>query len=83
MCYDYILELNSNTINTAHIPGYVFNVTNPVEVVNGKKPVLQEVGPFVYKVITVKNSMSNVFNNDGKTLTYRPRSIKCYQDEKI
>ena len=56
------------------IIGYAFNVTNPDEVLKGMKPVLQEVGPFVYKAVTVKNSRNNiVFNEDGETLTYRPR----------
>ena len=28
---------------------YLFNVTNPDEVQNGANPVVQEVGPYVYK----------------------------------
>lgn len=59
-----------------HLTGYAFNVTNPVEVEAGGKPILQEVGPFVYKAVTVKDSRDNlVFNDDGETLTYRPRKF--------
>ena len=59
---------------------YLFHVTNPVAVTNGYKPVLEEVGPFVYKTITKKDSIdqntgksSLEFNEDSSTLTYRPR----------
>ena len=41
---------------------------------------MEEVGPFVYKAVTVKDSInlssghSNLrYNEDGETLTYRPR----------
>ena len=49
-------------------------MTNPDEVVAGMKPIVKEVGPFVYKAVTVKDSRDNLkFNDDGETLTYRPR----------
>jgi len=63
----------------AHLTGYGFHVTNPEAVLKGEKPVLEEVGPVVYKAVTVKDSVektgeSNIkFNDDGETLTYRPR----------
>ena len=64
----------------AHLTGYAFNVTNPEEVQRGGKPVLQEVGPFIYKAVTVKDSVDQEtrkehleYNQDGETLTYRPR----------
>jgi hypothetical protein len=28
---------------------YIFNVTNPMEIQKGAKPVLREVGPYVYE----------------------------------
>lgn len=66
-----------------YLTGYAFNVTNPDEVLKGMKPVLQEVGPFVYKAVTVKNSRNNiVFNEDGETLTYRPRKFYFIDLEK-
>ena len=60
--------------------GYAFHVENPDEVMQGAKPRLKEVGPFIYKAVTVKDSedfgtgKSNlVYNEDGETLTYRAR----------
>jgi len=63
-----------------HLTGYAFHVTNPEAVLKGEKPVLQEVGPVVYKAITVKDSLDEEsgnpnlnFNEDDETLTYRAR----------
>lgn len=63
----------------AHLTGYGFHVNNPDEVARGEKPILTEVGPFVYQALTIKDTVeedgkSNLrYNEDGTTLTYRPR----------
>ena len=60
---------------------YAFNVKNPEAVLNGKKPILEEVGPFVYKSVTLKDSDGNIkFWPDG-TLTYRQRKLYNYVPE--
>lgn len=46
---------------------YFFNLTNPEDVKQGKKPILKEVGPFWYKVDLRKKNI--VFNNN-KTVTF-------------
>ena len=63
-----------------HLHGYGFHVTNPEEVMMGLTPILQEVGPFTYKAVTVKDSIDQdtgeenlKYNDDGETLTYRTR----------
>ena len=62
------------------LTGYGFHVTNPDEVQRGEKPIVKEVGPFVYKAVTVKDSVNETdknvnlkYNDDEETLTYRPR----------
>ena len=63
-----------------HVSGYAFHVTNPEKVQQGEKPILKEVGPFIYKAVTVKDSVdfgsTNVnlkYDENGDTLTYRAR----------
>ena len=60
-----------------------FHVANSEEVLGGARPVLEEVGPFVYSSRIEKNSKDHQtgrdslhYNQDGKTLTYRPRYIQ-------
>jgi len=65
-----------------HLEGYAFHVTNPNAVLEGKKPILQEVGPFVYKSTTVKDSDNNVKFWSDATLTYRPRKVYQFVPEK-
>jgi len=66
----------------AHLTAYSFHVTNPEAVMQGKKPILEEVGPFVYKAVNLKDSVNKdtgkenmEFNEDGETLTYRLRKF--------
>jgi len=69
--------------------GYGWNITNPDEVLKGEKPVLQEIGPYVYKAIYIKDSIDQetrkehiAFNDDGETLTYSPRRFYFLDLEK-
>jgi len=66
----------------AYMTAYAFNLTNPDEVIMGEKPILQEVGPFVYKAVTVKDSIdmntgdTNLkFDSTDSSITYRPRKF--------
>ena len=39
---------------------YMFNVTNTDEIKDGKKPILEEIGPFTYKEVRKKENILNV-----------------------
>ncbi|XP_063546890.1 sensory neuron membrane protein 2 [Cydia strobilella] len=46
-----------------------FNLTNPDEVLNGAIPVVEEVGPYIYKLYRIRE----LLDSDEETLTYRFR----------
>ncbi|ODN04769.1 Lysosome membrane protein 2 [Orchesella cincta] len=51
---------------------YFFNVTNPNEVVQGGKPILQEIGPYVYQ--QKRRKFDIVFNDQNDTIFYREKA---------
>ena len=54
---------------------YAFHIKNPDDVMLGRKAVVEEVGPFVYKIVTLKDTDNNIqFLEDG-TLSYRQRKL--------
>ena len=63
----------------AYMEAYAFHITNPQEILSGKKPKVEERGPYVYKSVTVRDSDNNMqwHDTDG-TLTYRPRKVYTY-----
>jgi len=67
----------------AYMEAYAFNIKNPEDILNAGKPIVEEVGPYVYKSVTVKDSDDNMkwHETDG-TLTYRPRKVYTYDAEK-
>ncbi|XP_011870818.1 PREDICTED: scavenger receptor class B member 1-like isoform X2 [Vollenhovia emeryi] len=58
---------------------YVFNITNPIEFLNGEEKLkVQEIGPYVYQEFLVND---NVTFNDNGTMTYIPRRTIAYVPE--
>lgn len=54
----------------------MFNVTNPSDVLKGKKPVLQELGPYVYREVMEKRDFRHL---DAKRVTYMPVSTLYFE----
>ncbi|XP_055926726.1 lysosome membrane protein 2-like isoform X2 [Argiope bruennichi] len=54
---------------------FIFNVTNPKEVMDGQMPNVEEVGPYTFKQYRSKNVLS--FNKEDKTVIYD--DIKRYE----
>jgi hypothetical protein len=52
----------------------IFNLKNPAEVMNGARPIVEEVGPFVYRERITK---INITNNKNNTLSYA--ELKTYE----
>jgi len=64
-----------------YMEAYAFHIKNPDEVLEGQKPHVEEVGPFVYRSDTVKDSDENMqFSDSDRKLTYRPRKLYYYED---
>ncbi|KAJ8871779.1 hypothetical protein PR048_028119 [Dryococelus australis] len=58
---------------------YLFNVTNPDEVQNGSRPVLHELGPYVYDEHIERVDV--VKNQDGETISYNLKSTFFFNQE--
>ncbi|XP_050398543.1 lysosome membrane protein 2 [Patella vulgata] len=55
---------------------YMFNLSNPLEVKNGAKPAVIEVGPYTYRERRIK---FNITFNDNGTISYRQKRIFTFQ----
>merc|ERR1711935_1050564 len=91
-----VLRPGSDTLKTwgdppiqTHQSVYIFNVTNPNEVLQGAKPNLVEIGPVVYKTVLVKDSLDEEtgksslnFSDSGEFISYQPRKYLYLDREK-
>ncbi|KAJ3662456.1 hypothetical protein Zmor_006804 [Zophobas morio] len=58
---------------------FVFNVENPNEIISGQKPVVKEIGPFVYKLHWTK--LVHGTNEDDDTISYIDQQIYEFDSE--
>lgn len=72
-----ILDMNSiaykpwlNSTIKSFIKFYFFDVKNPHDVLNGKKPILNEIGPFMYRQIIDKTNLQFI---DTNTISYNTK----------
>ncbi|XP_011499316.1 PREDICTED: sensory neuron membrane protein 1-like [Ceratosolen solmsi marchali] len=59
---------------------YMFNVTNPYGIESGEKPVVQEVGPFVYDKWHEK--VNQIDEEDDDTVSYATKSMYYFNKDK-
>ncbi|XP_031776848.1 uncharacterized protein LOC100123085 [Nasonia vitripennis] len=59
---------------------YFFNVTNPDEITNGEKPIVQEVGPFIYDKWHEKTNQKD--HEEDDTVSYTLRTTYFFNSEK-
>ncbi|XP_014206677.1 sensory neuron membrane protein 1-like [Copidosoma floridanum] len=59
---------------------YVFNITNPEDIAGGAKPILQEIGPFVYDQYQEKSNQ--VDHDEDDTVSYTNKYTYHFNAEK-
>ncbi|XP_058792668.1 sensory neuron membrane protein 1-like [Phymastichus coffea] len=59
---------------------YIFNVTNPDDIAKGGKPILNEVGPFIYDILHEKINQEDDEEND--TVSYTVNNTYYFNIEK-
>lgn len=69
---------NSCHVADNYLKFYFFNITNPKDVLNGSKPKLQEIGPFVYNYVQLRSDFQ--WHPDD-TLTYRQHTVKSFNKQ--
>ncbi|XP_039278821.1 sensory neuron membrane protein 2-like [Nilaparvata lugens] len=59
---------------------YIFNVTNPTEVAAGEKPIVREVGPYVYVQRMIREVID--YHEEDDTLSYATRKIYTFNQQR-
>ncbi|KAJ9589995.1 hypothetical protein L9F63_016887, partial [Diploptera punctata] len=59
---------------------YLFNITNPMDVQQGKKPVLQEIGPYYFEEHKEKVNIEDFDKDD--TVAYNPKDTWTFKIDK-
>ena len=76
----HMLRLWSDPPLTPKLKVFIFNVTNPDEILAGKVPVIQELGPYVYSAHQIKNVSG--WTESGSVTHFRSKTLyKFLADE--
>lgn len=59
---------------------YMFNITNPMDVQVGKKPIVTEIGPYFYEEYKEKLDLKD--HNEDDTVSFNPRDYFIFKREK-
>lgn len=74
-----MLRLWSDPPLTPKLKVFLFNVTNPDEILAGKNAVVQEVGPYVYSAHQIKNVSG--WSENGSVVTFRSKTFYKFWPE--
>ena len=68
---------------STYMRAYAFDIKNSMNILQGGKPEVQEVGPYVYELKTIKDSDDSLrWHDSDDTITYRPRKVYVYKPAK-
>jgi len=60
---------------------YVFNITNPHQVLSGLDPVTEELGPYVYSATHLRRLVSSLEETSGESIQFRSRTVYKFVPE--
>ena len=71
---------NTSAVTDVYYNYFMFNLTNEADVLNGAEPILNEVGPYIYRLLQFKNA-SSIKWHPNATIEYTYHQIYVFDQE--